>query len=73
MMFNTDRTKPLCNNKNTKDTAVVNKQRNKSSTDIKFMHMNNINVTMLFFFVRLSDKHGLLGLCIKYIHRMKDV
>jgi len=60
------------NNKSTKDIAIVNKQRNKSSTDSKFIHMNNINITM-FFFVRLSDKHGLLGLCIKYIRLMKDV
>jgi hypothetical protein len=46
--------------------AVVNKQRSKSSTnneklnqkntDRKFTHMNNINITMLFFFVRLTDK-----------------
>ena len=46
--------------------AVVNKQRSKSSTnneqlyqmntDSKFTHMNNINITMLFFFVRLTDK-----------------
>ena len=85
MMFNTDRTKPLCNNKAQKDMAVVNKQRYKSSTEqqmctnSKFMHVNNINVTMFvwFFWGRwgggegrrwgLSDKHRLLGLCIKYI------
>ena len=47
-----------------KDMALFNKQRNKSSTDSKFMHMNNINTTMLIFsFVRLGDKHRLLGLC----------
>jgi len=57
-----------------KDMATVNKQRNKSSTDSKFIHMNNITITMLlFFFVKLSDKHGLLGLHIKYIHLIKDV
>jgi len=50
MMFNIDRTKPLCNNKSTKDMAIINKQRKKSSTDSKFMRMNNINITMLFFF-----------------------
>jgi len=33
---------------------MVNKQRNKSSTDSKFMYMNNINITMLFI-VTLSD------------------
>jgi len=43
-----------------KDMATVNKQKNKSSsdneqlyqmnTDSKFTHMNNINITMLFFF-----------------------
>jgi hypothetical protein len=26
-----------------------------------------------FFFVKLSDKHRLLGQCIKYIHLLKDV
>jgi len=45
MMFNTDRTKPLCNNKSTKDMAIVNKQRKvkyrqQMNTDSKFMHMN---------------------------------
>ena len=43
-------TKPLCNNKSTKYVAIVNNQRNKSSTDSKFMFMNNINITLLFFF-----------------------
>jgi len=55
MMFNTDRTKLLCNNKAQKYMAVVNKQRYKSNTEqkmyteSKFMHMNNINITMFFF------------------------
>jgi len=42
--------------------AIVNKQRNKSSTDnkqmntdSKFTHVNNINITVLIFF-RFSDK-----------------
>jgi len=43
------------------------------NTDSKFTHMNNVNITMLFFFVRLSDKHRLLGLYIKYIRLMKDI
>ena len=79
MMSNTDRTKPLCNNKAQKGMAIVNKQRYKSSTeqqmytDSKFMHMNNINITMLIFFVRISDKYGLLELCIKYIRLMKVI
>ena len=49
MMFNTDRAKPLCNNKSTKEMAIVNKQRNKSGADSKFIHMNNINITKFFF------------------------
>lgn len=69
--------------KTQKDMAVVNKQRNKSSTDNKqlqqmntdnkFTHMNNINPTMLIFLCDLETKHRLLGLYIKYIHLMKDV
>jgi len=56
MMSNTDRTKPLCNNKAQKGMAIVNKQRYKSSTeqqmytDSKFMHVNNINITMFVWF-----------------------
>jgi len=46
MMFSTDRAKP----KSTKEMAIVNKRRNKSGTDNKFMHMNNINITKLLFF-----------------------
>ena len=38
----------------------------------KFMYMNDNDIT-IFFFVRLSDKYRLLGLCIKYSHLMKDV
>ena len=61
--------------------TIVNKQRKvkyrqQMNTDSKFMHMNNINVTFFFlssFFFSLSEKHGLLGLCIKYIRLMKDV
>ena len=58
MMFNTDRTKTVTT-KAQKDMAIVNKQRNKSSTDngqllqmntdSKFTHMNNINITMSIF------------------------
>ena len=32
MMFNTDGTKPLCNDKAQKNMTIVNKQRNKSNT-----------------------------------------
>jgi len=49
MMFNTDRAKPLCKNKSKKEMATINKQRNKSGTDSKFMNMNNINIKKLFF------------------------
>ena len=57
-----DRTKPLCNNKSTKDMAIVNKQRKVKyrqhmNTDSKFMHMNNINITMFFFLWDLEIKH----------------
>jgi len=43
------------------------------NTDSKFMRMNNINITILIFLGDLVTKHRLLGLCIKYIHLMKDV
>jgi len=42
MTFNTDGTKPLCNIKAQKDMAIVNKQRNKSSTDSKYIQTANL-------------------------------
>jgi hypothetical protein len=56
--------------------ATVNRQRNKSSTDSKFMHMNNINKNKNFFFFFFFETWWTnveLGLCLKYICLMKDI
>jgi len=53
--------------------AIVKQTEKKVKYRQQIMHKNNINIKMLFFFVILSDKHRLLGLCIKYICLMKDV
>ena len=75
-MFNTDGNKTLCN-KNTQDMAIVTNRGTsqiratssygKMNTKCNYTHVNNINMTMTDFFVRLSDsKHRLLRLQIKY-------
>jgi len=63
--------------------AIVNKQRNKSSTDneqlyqmnteCKFTHRNNINIIMLVFFVRLTDKTMIIKDYILSLRLMKDI
>jgi ribosomal protein L37AE/L43A len=82
MMFNTDRNKPLCNEK-AKDMAIVTNRGTsqiwttnncrKINTKCNYTHVNNINMTMIeFFFVRLSDnKHRLLTLYNQYMVLLK--
>ena len=75
MMFNTDGNKTLCKkisqdmaivtNRGTSPVSTTNSYR-RMSTKCSYTHVNNINMTMTDFFIRLGDnKHRLLRLYIE--------